>query len=289
MNEGKIVLVTGATSGMGLATSIEMAKKGFEVVMVGRNEEKGSNALDYAKAESQSKRLSFMQCDLASIDSIRQFVSIVKKKYRKIDVLINNAGVLCIRRETTEDGFEMQMGVNHLGHFLLTNLLLELIVNAKEGRIVNVSSGGHKWGDFYKNDPHFISGYNLFKGYGQSKLANVLFTKELAKKLRNKNVTVNTLHPGAVATSLGVNRQTGFGKLIYKMLSPFFQTPLEGASTTIYLATSPEVKSISGEYFINKKIAKTSKKANDMDLAKHLWEWSSKEVSLDDDSYLSKQ
>lgn len=280
METNKVVLITGATSGMGFATSIELAKKGFEVIMLGRNEEKGKLSLEQAKTESSSDKFSFMVCDLASMKSIRNFVSEFKTKYKKLDVLINNAGVLCIKKETTEDGFERQIGVNHLGHFLLTNLLIDLLLKSDDGRIVNVSSGGHKWGNFYENDPHFTKKYNLFKGYGQSKLANILFTKSLAEKYKDTNLTINTLHPGAVTTSLGVSRETGFGKKVYKTLSPFFQTPTEGAGTAIYLASSDKIKGITGEYFINKKIAKASKKANDKELAKKLWEWSSNQVSL---------
>lgn len=284
MGENKVVLVTGATSGMGLATAIELAKQNYQVIMVGRNEEKGLKALAYAQNESNSSNISFMICDLASLKDIRRFASEFKNNYKKLDVLINNAGVLCLKRETTVDGFEMQMGVNHLGHFLLTHLLMECLLNADEGRIVNVSSGGHKWGDFYENDPHFTQGYNLFKGYGQSKLANILFTKELAKRLKDTRVTVNALHPGAVTTNLGVDRQTGFGKTVYKLLSPFFQSPTEGAGTTIFLTTDPNVNGVSGEYFVNKKIAKPSKKANDPVLARRFWDWSSMEVAEKVDS-----
>lgn len=276
----KLVLITGATSGMGLATAIELAKEDYNIVLLGRNEEKGKTAVNKVKLEGETDDVIFMQCDLASLESIRAFVTTFKNKYNKLDILINNAGVLALKRETTKDGFERQIGVNHLGHFLLTNLLLDLIKKSEDGRIINVSSGGHKAGDFYKNDPHFKNNYNLIKAYGQSKLANILFTKELDRKLNGTNVSVNALHPGGVQTSLGVNRETGFGETIYTLVSPFLKTPKQGASTAIYLATDDKVKDISGEYFINKKIATPSHKATSIELAKVLWEWSAEEVNL---------
>ena len=279
MNGKKLALITGATSGMGYATAVEMAKKNYAVVMLGRNVEKGLQAAETAKRESGSQDIEFAACDLASLDSIRAFATEFIQKHDTLDVLINNAGVLTIKRQETQDGFEMQLGVNHLGHFLLTNLLLDLILDAEAGRIVNVSSGGHKWGTFYEEDPHMNKSYNVIKGYGQSKLANILFTKELALRLQDTNVLVNTLHPGAVATNLGVDRKTGFGKTIYKLLTPVFQTPAEGAATAIFLASSPDIEGMSGEYFYKKKIHKVSDAANDQELGKRLWAWSEKEVN----------
>ena len=279
MNGKKLALITGATSGMGYATAVEMAKKNYAVVMLGRNVEKGLQAAETAKRESGSQDIEFAACDLASLDSIRAFATEFIQKHDTLDVLINNAGVLTIKRQETQDGFEMQLGVNHLGHFLLTNLLLDLILDAEAGRIVNVSSGGHKWGTFYEEDPHMNKSYNVIKGYGQSKLANILFTKELALRLQDTNVLVNTLHPGAVATNLGVDRKTGFGKTIYKLLTPVFQTPAEGAATAIFLASSPDIEGVSGEYFYKKKIHKVSDAANDQELGKRLWAWSEREVN----------
>ncbi len=279
MNGKKLALITGATSGMGYATAVEMAKKNYAVVMLGRNVEKGLQAAETAKRESGSQDIEFAACDLASLDSIRAFATEFIQKHDTLDVLINNAGVLTIKRQETQDGFEMQLGVNHLGHFLLTNLLLDLILDAEAGRIVNVSSGGHKWGTFYEEDPHMNKSYNVIKGYGQSKLANILFTKELALRLQDTNVLVNTLHPGAVATNLGVDRKTGFGKTIYKLLTPVFQTPAEGAATAIFLASSPDIEGMSGEYFYKKKIHKVSDAANDQELGKRLWAWSEREVN----------
>ncbi|MGZ9587376.1 SDR family oxidoreductase [Paenibacillus marinisediminis] len=275
---GKIVLITGANSGMGLATTIELAKKGAHVVMACRNKSRGEEALQRAIAESRSTEIHLMTCDLASIKSIRQFASAFREQYNRLDVLINNAGVVAIKRELTADGYESQIGVNHLGHFLLTSLLLDLLTNAPQGRIVNVSSGAHKVGNIHFENINLEKRYNPAKGYAQSKLANILFTQELARRLQHTSVTVNSLHPGAVATNIGVDRDTGFGKAVHKLLKPFFRTPLQGAQSAIYLASSPEVSQETGGYYVNCKRAKVSSRAQNAELAARLWKWSEEQV-----------
>lgn len=276
----KIAIVTGANSGMGLATTIALAKEDIHVVMLCRNREKGEKAIEEAKASSRSDRLELMFCDLGSLTDIRRFAADFKQKYDRLDILVNNAGVVSLKRGVTVDGFESMLGVNHLGHFLLTNLLLEELKNAPQGRVVVVSSGAHKWGKMDFQDPYFEKNYNVVKGYGRSKLANVLFTRGLASRLADTNVTVNSLHPGAVATNLGVDRQTGFGKSFIKMLVPFFRTSEEGAKTAVYLATVPAVSNISGQYFYNQKEAAISKLAYDDVLVERFWEWSEREVGI---------
>lgn len=278
--DGKIVIVTGANSGMGLATTIELAKLGAKVVMACRSEERGGIALKQAREAGGRSDIELMICDLGSLDSIRAFAAAYKERYGRLDVLVNNAGVVSLKRQTTKDGFESMIGVNHLGHFLLTHELLELLKAAPQGRIVNVSSGAHKIGDIYFQDPFFANGYNVAKGYAQSKLANILFTKELAQRLSGTKVTVNSLHPGAVGTNIGVDRTTGFGKSVLRMLSPFFRTPLKGADTAIYLASSEEGGTASGMYYIDRKPAKVAKRAADPKLAAKLWAWSEKQVGL---------
>lgn len=275
---GKIVMITGANSGMGLATTVELAKSGAHVIMACRSQSRGEAALRQAQQESGSSNIELMTLDLGSFDSIRAFASEFKAKYDRLDVLVNNAGVVTIKRELTQDGYEAMMGVNHLGHFLLTNELLESLQHARQGRIVNVSSGAHKVGSIHFDDPNLSKGFNVAKGYAQSKLANILFTKELARRLQPTRVTVNTLHPGAVSTSIGVNRDTGFGNAVHKLLRPFFLTPLEGARTAIYLASSPKVEHVTGEYYVKCKPAKITEKARDPKLAARLWEWSEQQV-----------
>lgn len=276
----KIAIVTGANSGMGLATSIALARQNIHVIMLCRNPGKGEQALAEAKQKSDSGNIELMLCDLSSLADIRRFCDEFKSKYSKLDILLNNAGVVNLKRQETKEGFESMLGVNHLGHFLLTNLLLDQIKAAPQGRIVVVSSGAHKWGKVDFNDPYFKRGYTVVKGYGRSKLANVLFTRGLARRLKNTNATVNSLHPGAVATNLGVDRSTGFGKNFIKLLVPFFRTAEEGAKTAIYLATSQEVEKTSGLYFYNEKEAPIAKLAKDEDLVERFWLWSEREVGL---------
>ena len=191
---------------------------------------------------------------------------------------INNAGFISLDRQLTDEGVERQFGINHLGHFLLTNLLVPYM--PKDSRIVVVASGAHKAGKIHFDDISLTKGYNVVKAYGQSKLANVLFTREMARRLEENRITVNCCHPGAVATNMGVSRDTGFGKTITGMLKPFFLTPEEGARTAVYLATSSEVNKVSGEYFYKCKIAKSSELSKDMVLAKRLYDLSTEMTSL---------
>lgn len=278
--EGKRVLVTGANSGMGLATSVALARMGAEIVMVCRSESRGQEALLRAKQESGSDQISLMLCDLGSLDSIRRFGEAFNQQYDRLDVLINNAGVITLKRQETEDGFERMLGVNHLGHFLLTGLLFDKLKAAPQARIVNVSSGAHKAGRIDWDDPHLKNGFNVMKGYGQSKLANIWFTIELAERLKGTGITVNCLHPGAVGTQIGVDRSTGFGKTILKLLSYVFLTPEKGSETSIYLASGPDVIGVTGKYFYKKKITDTSALAADREQAKRLWEWSEEQVQF---------
>lgn len=275
---GKIVLVTGANAGMGLASVIEFAKAGATVIMVCRSLERGEAARQRALGESGAAHIELMHCDLANFASIRTFVEQFKLRYARLDVLLNNAGVVTLKRTETMDGYEMMLGVNHLGHFLLTTLLLDRLEQASQGRIVNVSSGAHKVGRMHWEDPNLTSSFNVAKGYAQSKLANILFTKELARRLVHTNITVNCLHPGAVATSIGVDRKTGFGKSVHALLRPFFLTPLQGAQTAIYLASAKEGGEVSGEYFYKQKRQQVSLRANDMAAALRLWTWSEEQV-----------
>lgn len=278
--KNKVVLITGANSGIGKATATELARMGATVIMACRSKQRGEEALLEVKDKSGSKKVDLMLCDLASLDNIRAFCDDFKKKYDRLDVLINNAGVILSGRRLTRDGFELQFGVNHLGHFLLTNLLLDLITKSSPARIINVSSGAHKTGHISFEDLGLEKGYNIIKAYSRSKLANVLFTYELARRLEGTGVTVNCLHPGAVSTNMGVNRETGFGKLIHRMLEVFFQTPLEGAATSIYLASSREVEGVTGKYYYKKQPIESSDRSHDIELAKRLWNVSEVVVGL---------
>ena len=268
--EKKIALVTGANSGMGMASARMLARKGYFVLMLVRSEKRGNEAFNMLN-EEQPGCFQLILCDLSDLQSVRRAAASIGETYEKIDVMLNNAGVITTQRELTKEGLEMQFAVNHVGHFLLTMLLLQKL--QKGSRIIQVASGAHKWGDIYFEDLSLEKSFRPFKAYGQSKLANVLFSKELSKKLAPYGITVNSCHPGAVATNMGVNRETGFGRGITKLLKPFFRSPEEGASTAVYLATDPSVEGITGEYFYNGKPGKVSRKARDEELSKKLFQW----------------
>ena len=268
---GKIAIVTGANSGMGMATTAALADMGATVVMLCRNEKRGKEALELLKQRAE-RQLDLMLCDLGDFASIRNFTDAFRKKYEKLDILVNNAGFISLDRQITKDGLERQFGVNHMGHFILTMKLVDLIPDG--GRIVNVASGAHKTGKIHFEDINLSKGFNVIKAYSQSKLANVLFTRELARRLQEKKILVNCCHPGAVATNIGVSRDTGFGKTITGMLKPFFQTPEKGARTAIYLASDENIDGITGEYFYRCRVAKSSKRSKDTELAKRLFTFS---------------
>ena len=275
---GKIVIVTGANSGMGMATTAALADMGATVLMLCRNEKRGMEAI-HTLSERPERKLDLMLCDLGDFASIKAFTDAFRAKYERLDILVNNAGFISLDRQITKDGLERQFGVNHVGHFLLTMRLMDLIPQG--GRIVNVASGAHKTGKIHFEDINLTKGFNVIKAYSQSKLANVLFTRELAHRLKSKGITVNCCHPGAVATNMGISRETGFGKTITGLLKPFFQTPEQGARTAIYLASDKDVVGTTGEYFYQCKIAKSSKRSKDMELAKRLFEFSEQLVGCE--------
>ena len=274
--DGKIAIVTGANSGMGMATVEALSDKGATVIMLCRSEERGKEAI-LKLTENKERNLDLILCDLGDYESIRNFAKAVKEKYDNIDILVNNAGFISLDRQETKEGLERQFGINHIGHFLLTKELLELM--GKGSRIVNVASGAHKTGKIHFDDINLTKGFNVIKAYSQSKLANVLFTRELARRVTDRGITVNCCHPGAVATNIGIDRDTGFGKTITGLLKPFFQTPMEGARTAIFLASDKSVENITGGYFYKCKIAKSSKRSKSKKLAKKLFELSEKLVS----------
>ncbi len=267
----KTAIVTGANSGMGKATTLALMNKDYHVIMACRSQSRGQRALDEVTKQARSGSSDLYICDLSSLTSIKEFSDQVHQNFNGLDLLINNAGVILTSRQETAQGFEMQLGVNHIGHFYLTNLVLDLLQEKSPARIVNVSSGAHKAGKINFNDIHMEKGYGTFKAYSRSKLANILFTRELAKRLEGTKVTVNACHPGAVGTSMGVNRETGFGKGLLRFLGLFFLTPEQGADTAVFLATSDEVAGISGQYFYKRKPAKISKTAANDLIAQKLW------------------
>ena len=275
--QNKTAIVTGANSGMGMATVRALSDMGAKVIMLCRSEKRGTEALEKLSSEKY-RDLELILCDLGNYDSIRAFANIVRRGYGHIDILVNNAGFISLDRQETEEGIERQFGINHVGHFLLTMSLLDLL--REGGRIVNVASGAHKTGKIHFDDINLTKGFNVIKAYSQSKLANVLFTRELARRVKDRGITVNCCHPGAVATNIGIDRDTGFGKTVTGLLKPFFQTPEQGARTAIFLASDDSVSDITGEYFYKCRIAKSSRRSKDMELAKKLFEFSEELVGI---------
>ena len=275
--EDKICIITGANSGIGKATALGLAKMGAVVVMLCRNKETGEVAQKEIISESGNEIVDLLICDLSSQKQIRSFVDEFKQKYQNLHVLINNAGVMAAKRKLSVDGFEMNFAVNHLAPFLLTNLLLDMLKKSTPSRVVNVSSGSHRMAKIDFDDLQSEKKkHRLFRVYGKSKLAFMLFSYELSRILDGTGVTVNTLHPGVANTNLGREMSKigqGFGKL-------FFKSPEKGAETSIYLASSPEVEGVTGKYYIKKQQRESSEESYNEDYAKRLWEISAKLTKL---------
>ena len=268
--KNRIALITGATSGIGRITALELAKKGFDLILVARSEEK---ALQLQSEIGDQVKTDFIECDLSSIQSVRKAVETIRQRYTRIDILINNAGIIMQHKQMSVDGIEMTFATNHLGPFVLTIGLITLLQVGNRSRIIHVSSAAHYFA-FFKIDKLADPGYyqDLIV-YGRSKLANILFSNELADRLEPFGITSNCVHPGTVASNFA-GGGTGVTSAFMKLLRPFFKTPLLGASTSISVATSPDLEGITGKYFVNSKPARTSGAARNKVLGKKLWELS---------------
>ena len=275
----KVVLVTGANSGIGRAASLALAKMGATIVMVARNKERGEAARSEIIKESQSNSVDLLLADLSSLESVRQLATEFQRKYSKLHVLINNAGLFNQRRHVTMDGYEDTFTTNYLAPFLLTNLQLDLLKASAPSRIINVSSVGHYNGHINFDDLNLEKEYGGWKAYGQSKLALVLFTHELAKKLQGTGITVNAVHPGTVATNIW-SRPLGPVGFIMALPKLFMTTPKQGAETLVYLASSPDAKDLNGEYLEKLKTKKSSDESYNEDIAQRLWDVSTKLTRL---------
>ncbi|XP_015113507.1 retinol dehydrogenase 12 isoform X1 [Diachasma alloeum] len=280
----KVVIVTGANTGIGKEVTRAMAKRGAKVVMACRDLFKCESTRQEIVLETRNKYVYCRPCDLASQNSIREFVKIFKKEHDKLHILINNAGVMRCPKSLTADGIEMQLGVNHIGHFLLTNLLLDTLKSSAPARVVNVSSVAHSRGKINVNDLNSNEDYDSAAAYAQSKLANVLFTKELAKRLKGTGVTVNAVHPGIVDTELMRHMSFTNSFIASITIKPFFwlflKTPKQGASTVLYTALDPSLDDITGAYFSNCKQTEESENAKDEKMAAWLWQTSAKWTKL---------
>jgi NAD(P)-dependent dehydrogenase (short-subunit alcohol dehydrogenase family) len=279
---GKICLVTGATNGIGKATAQALAQMGATVVIVGRDAQKAAQVTKEIQAASGNQNVDWLLADLSSQQDIRSLVTEFKSKYSQLHVLVNNAGGTFMTRQLSVDGIEMTFALNHLAYFLVTNLLLDTIKASAPARIINVSSDAHSGG---KIDFDNLQGERSYSGigpYGNSKLANILFTTELARRLEGTGVTVNALHPGLVSTGFGKNNPGLLMKIMEVVIPLIARSPEKGAETSIYLVSSPAVQNITGKYFVDCKVTQPTPQAIDSAVAMKLWDISAEMVHLVD-------
>ena len=273
--QGKRVLITGGNSGIGLVSSMELARMGAEVVLACRDTDKTATALEQINTAADIPAVN-LPVELASLQSVRDLGAAFLDRYDRLDVLINNAGIYPAKQRFTEEGFEMQIGVNHLSHFLLTNLLLDCIKQSAPARIITVTSMLHKRGRLDFDTFKGFTKYSAQTAYNQSKLANVLFGVELAERLRGSGVTSNVLHPGGVNTD--IVREAPW--LLRKLLSLIFISPEKGAETTIMLASDPQLAETTGKYYNQCKLDDYAPVADDAELRRRLWDVSADAVGL---------
>jgi NAD(P)-dependent dehydrogenase (short-subunit alcohol dehydrogenase family) len=276
----RIVMITGATSGIGKATARALADMEARVVLVGRNQAKCEDTLRWITRETRNPNVECMLADLSSQEQIRRLADEFRIRYPRLDVLVNNAGALFLKRLESVDGIEMTFALNHLSCFLLTNLLLDRLKAADGARIINVSSRSHENAVMDFDDLQCRREYSGMKAYGRSKLANLLFTFELARRLEGTGVTVNALHPGFVATNFGMNNNDPLAKAILWLMHLGARSPEKGAETVIYLASSPRVDNVSGKYFVDKKVVASSAASLNPETAEKLWRASEELVKL---------
>ena len=266
----KTVLITGATDGIGKQTALDLALKNATVILHGRNEQRLLETAKDITRTTSNQKIKIVIANLSSLSQVRKLAEEIQSQFNRLDVLINNAGVYMKKRMLTEDGYEMTFAVNHLSHFLLTNLLLELIKQSSPSRIINVSSVAHTRAQLDFTNLQGEKNYDAYNAYAVSKLANILFTYELSERLKGSDVTVNCLHPGVIGT-----------KLLWEGFSIKGADVIEGAETPVYLASSPEVKNITGKYFVRQKDSLSSELSYSKEYQKKMWEISAKLVGLE--------
>lgn len=268
---GKVVLITGGTGGIGKATAIGLATFGARVAITGRDLGRAELAAADIRTASGNSAIDAFAADLSSQSEVRRLASEVLDAYPRLDVLVNNVGGFWAHRHATADGLERTFALNHLAAFLLTNLLLDRLKSSAPSRVVTVSSGAHARGRIDFDDLQGVRNYSGQRAYSQSKLANIMFTNELARRVAGSGVTANAVHPGVVRTSFGADDQAWFFTLMSGVIRPFLKTPAQGAETPIYLASSPAVGGANGQFFINRHPKTASKTAYDTDVSARLW------------------
>lgn len=274
-------MVTGATSGIGKVTAYTLASRGAELIVAGRNQQKAEDTVRWIKSGTGNDTIHYLLADFSDLQQVREMATIFRERYERLDVLVNNAGAFFNSRQKTPYGVDMTLLVNHLAPFLLTNMLLDWLKSSPQARIVNVSSDAHKYDTMDFNDLGFNRGYSGMKGYARSKLANILFTYELARRLSKYEVTANALHPGHIATDIWRTNFSIIGPVLKWVMSFFALSPEEGADNTIYLASSPEVEGLTGKYFVKREAVPSSPISYDKNVAQRLWEISAGLTSSD--------
>jgi NAD(P)-dependent dehydrogenase (short-subunit alcohol dehydrogenase family) len=282
IKNAKTALITGSTSGIGDVTARELARLGFAVTIAGRDKTRCQATIARIRASVPTAQVDYLLADLSEMSQVRRLAEEFQQRHERLDALVNNAGVFYLRRGLTPDGFERTFAVNHLSYFLLTNLLLSLLADTAahtgEARVVNVSSNAHRGAQLDFEDLGSIRHYQGWRAYCRSKLANILFTFELDRRLQGRGVSANALHPGFVSTNIGVNHNP-IMRLLYRLfIHPRTISPEEGAQTSVYLVSSPEVKGLSGAYFVRCKGTRADPAAYDHETARRLWEISAEMV-----------
>jgi NAD(P)-dependent dehydrogenase (short-subunit alcohol dehydrogenase family) len=278
--QGKTCLITGATSGIGKVTARELARLGGHIVIVSRNEEKCQRTANSINEEIGDESATYIVADLSVMENVRQAAEKYKESYDNLDVLVNNAGAYFTSRHETPDGFERTFALNHLSYFVLTHELLGLLKTNGPARIINVASDAHRGNKITFDDLNREEKYSGFQVYGESKLANIMFTYALDRRLSDTNVSVNAVHPGFVASNFGKNNSLPV-RLLTSFLHLFARSPEKGAETSIYLASSSDVAGESGKYYVDKKTKRSSKASYDTDAQERLWEESKEMTGID--------
>lgn len=268
---GKIILITGATSGIGKETALALAKMGATILVGGRNPEKTRQTVLAIQNTAANERIEGYVADLSSMSQVRSLAAQINEKHPRLDILINNAGGFFARRYVTSDGMELTFALNHMSYFILTQCLMDVLLASNSARIINVSSEAHRSAQINFNDLHWEKNYNGWTAYSQSKLANILFTNELDRQLSTSHITANSLHPGFVATRFGYNNGP-LVDLAMRIAHLFAISPQQGAQTLVFLASAPELEGVSGLYFSNLRPIPASDASSSFESAQRLWE-----------------